>query len=211
MSLDKVKSGNELFQRCLQGDSQAWDELRRFVYHRIKKITWDSTQDITDRVQTVLAHIHETIRAADFERPDDFFAFVATVTTNRVIDQVRTRDERQQTVTLSMTVLESSHETDDCPGLQFASLNPDPFELTEKKMLFDACRKAIQELTDPKQRAALELYLQYQCGDPTIKNYEDIAKKLKVKKGTAGSLISRAIQELHSILKQKGISLGQFF
>ena len=171
---------SELIQRCLQGDSAAWDALVRAHWRSVFKIAYqfvarldeaeDLTQDIFVRVLTALA---------TFDRRANFETWLTRVSRNLCIDHYRRRRREEGKFTDEI----------DPDAIPLDELVRPPDATLEQRDQIAMVRRALSRLP-PMYREAVMLR------DIHELPYEEVARRLQLPDGTVKSRINRGRKEL---------------
>jgi RNA polymerase sigma-70 factor (ECF subfamily) len=189
-----LDSDSILVERCLSGDSAAWEELisqhSRRVYGICFRFTGSDSQ-AQDLTQEVFLRIFKTIRS--FRSAEGAFStWSARLTRNLLIDHYRrTKHERvTDSIETQLPVLEEG----------FSSKTARPDQLLQNVQSSQILQVALQKLS-PELRETVILR------DLQDMEYREIAEILRIPEGTVKSRLNRGRAELARILKKQRTSL----
>jgi RNA polymerase sigma factor (sigma-70 family) len=181
-----------LIQRALAGDQRAFRRIRQkyqeTIYHLILRIVRNKKEEVDDLTQE--AFIKAFTSLASFNEEYAFSTWLYKIATNNAIDYIRKR--KLQTFSIDKPL--ESEENDYSFELPDTELVPDQklIALQRKKMLDDAMNSL-----PPKYRMVMTMR------HVDEKEYQEIAKILKLPLGTVKAHIFRAREMLYKQLKDK--------
>lgn len=180
----------DLIQRCLNGDTAAWDMLVRTYWRRVFNIAYkfvgrvDEAEDLTQEIFVKLVRALPT-----FDRRASFDTWLTRVCRNLCIDRYRRRRREEERFTDEV----------DPDTIQLDALTWRPDATLEQRDQVAMVRRALSRLP-PAYREAVALR------DIHDLSYEAIAQRLRLPEGTVKSRINRGRKELarHLQLLQHG-------
>ena len=171
---------DQLIERCLAGDQQAWEAIvqqhRRRVFNVAYKFVGkhDEAEDLTQDIFLKLFKSLDT-----FDRRANFQTWLISVSRNLCIDHYRSvRKERES--------IDRGVDTD---TLAPASPGAGPIEALEQRDRVSLLRNALAALPDSLRTAVV-------MRDIQELSYQDIATRLHLPEGTVKSRINRGRTEL---------------
>ena len=176
----------ELVQRCLEGESMAWETLitryRRLIFSIPNKFRFPPS-DCNDVFQTVCVKLIEHLQ--DLKDDSKVSSWLITTTTRHCI-HIRSMKHRD------LSDEEGMEET------------PDPTETSEETGIRSdreqKAREAIAEMAERCRKLLELLYL-----DQTEPGYAEISEKLKMPVASIGPTRARCLEKLRTMLRRKGI------
>lgn len=184
---------NQMVERCLAGDSQAWSALVSLHHRRVYGLCYrftGSVSDAEDLTQEVFLKVYGNLRSFDLAR-GRFETWIATLTRNLLVDHFRR--SKQQRATGSMD--EGWEEKEDQTlAERLAQPGPDPHDRAVQKQLEGLVQAALLKVS-PELREAVILR------DLQDLDYKEIAMVLAVPEGTVKSRIARGRAELARLLE----------
>jgi RNA polymerase sigma-70 factor (ECF subfamily) len=193
--LDDANSISSIIERCLAGESDAWEEIVRGHNRRIYNICYrftGSPDDAEDVTQEVFIKIYRTLSSYDSSK-GAFTTWITTVTRNLLVDNYRRN--KMERLSDSMDAPTGSDEDGLTLGEQIADEGPSQ----EEQMSTQQTQKMVQQAllkVSPDLREALILR------DLHDLDYKEIAAALRVPEGTVKSRINRGRTELARILQR---------
>ena len=181
-----------LIQRALAGDQRAFRRIRQkyqeTISHLILRIVRNKKEEVDDLTQE--AFIKAFTSLASFNEEYAFSTWLYKIATNNAIDYIRKR--KLQTFSIDKPL--ETEESDYSFELPDTDLVPDQklISLQRKKMLDDAMNSL-----PPKYRMVMTMR------HVDEKEYQEIAKTLKLPLGTVKAHIFRAREMLYKQLKDK--------
>jgi RNA polymerase sigma-70 factor (ECF subfamily) len=171
---------DEIIERCLNGNQQAWEEIVRLHWRKVFNIAYkfvgrhDLAEDLTQDVFLKLFKSLDT-----FDRRANFQTWLISVARNLCIDHYRSVRKERETV---------SRDVD--PG-ELAPAAPDKsaYAMLEERDRVTLLRQALDRLA-PTLKTAVMLR------DIQELTYQEIADRLHVPEGTVKSRINRGRTEL---------------
>lgn len=186
------KEDSALIQRALAGDQRAFRRIRQKyqepIHHLILRILRNNKEEVDDLTQE--AFIKAFTSLASFNEEYAFSTWLYKIATNNTIDYIRKR--KLQTFSIDKPL--ESEESDYSFELPDTELVPDQKLIASqrKKMLDDAMNSL-----PPKYRMVMTMR------HVDEKEYQEIAKTLKLPLGTVKAHIFRAREMLYKQLKDK--------
>lgn len=179
-------AARELVARIVAGEAAAAAELVdryqgrvfrlvRRMYHRDRQLVEDLTQEVFLRVFRALPKFGQDCALG---------AWIHRITINVCISELRKRKALKRDRP-TMSIHQAFDDEDDGRTFEPAAASATPESETERRELFEACRRAIDELPD-LWRVILTLR------DLEGRSYEEIAQILDLPKGTVRSRLHRA-------------------
>ncbi len=178
----------ELVTRCLQGASDAWEDLLRSHHRKIYNLCYrfsGGSTDAEDLTQEIFIKVFQMLRTYDAAQ-GAFSTWLNRVARNHLVDHYRrTRKDR---VTSSLEEETMQIEVRPAPG-------SGPLDQVEARERRELLQMALQKLS-PEMREAVILR------DLQDMDYLEIAQVLSVPEGTVKSRINRGRLELARILRR---------
>lgn len=171
---------NDLIQRCLAGDQDAWAEIVRQHWRKVFNIAYKFTgkhDEAEDLTQDVFVRIFRSLET--FDRRANFQTWLVSVARNLCIDHYRSVRKERETIDRGV----------DAGTLAPAASTESPMASLEQADRVALLRKALQALP-PTLRSAVLLR------DIEELTYQEIAERLKLPEGTVKSRINRGRTEL---------------
>jgi RNA polymerase sigma-70 factor (ECF subfamily) len=184
MSADAPRSPqeviDELIERCLRGDQQAWEAIVRLHWRKVFNVAYkfvgkhDEAEDLT---QDIFLKIFKSL--ATFDRRANFQTWLISVSRNLCIDHYRSVRKERETIDRAVD-----------PGL-LAPASPEagPLAALEQQDRVVLLREAMRSLPDTLRTAVL-------MRDIQELTYQEIADRLDLPEGTVKSRINRGRTEL---------------
>ena len=171
---------DELIERCLTGDQQAWEQIVRLHRRKVFNVAYkfvgkhDEAEDLT---QDIFLKIFRSLDT--FDRRANFQTWLISVSRNLCIDHYRAVRKERETINR------------DVDPSDFAPASPDTRADTqlEQRDRVKLLRKALDKLA-PTLRTAVMLR------DIQELTYQEIADRLHLPEGTVKSRINRGRTEL---------------
>jgi RNA polymerase sigma-70 factor (ECF subfamily) len=173
-------SEGDLVQRCLEGDTAAWDTLVRTYWKRVFNTAYkfvaqfDEAEDLTQEIFVKLFRALPT-----YDRRAQFDTWLTRVSRNLCIDHYRRRRREEEKVTGDI----------DPDTIPIDELLSRPDAALEQRAEIAMVRQALAKLP-PTYREAVALR------DIHELSYEEIALRLQLPEGTVKSRINRGRREL---------------
>jgi RNA polymerase sigma-70 factor (ECF subfamily) len=184
MSTDQPQTpashSNELVERCLAGDQDAWNEIVRQHWRKVFNVAYkfvgrhDEAEDLT---QEIFLRIFKALHT--FDRRANFQTWLISISRNLCIDHYRSLRKERETMAREI----------DASQLSPVSADRGPHAALEQRGLKDLVRRALAQLP-PTLREAVVLR------DLQDFSYLDIAARLSLPEGTVKSRINRGRLEL---------------
>src|SRR4249919_1544928 len=180
---------DDLIERCLNGDQQAWEQIVRQHWRKVFNVAYkfvakhDEAEDLT---QDIFLKIFKSLDT--FDRRANFQTWLISVSRNLCIDHYRSVRKERETINRDVDTSELSAAA---PGQsQIASL--------EQRDRVELLREALGSLPKTLRTAVL-------MRDLRELSYHEIARELRLPEGTVKSRINRGRSELaRQIRKLRG-------
>ncbi|HXE80883.1 MAG TPA: sigma-70 family RNA polymerase sigma factor [Vicinamibacterales bacterium] len=171
---------DDLIERCLRGDQQAWDAIVRQHWRKVFNVAYKFTgrhDEAEDLTQEIFLKIFRSL--STFDRRANFQTWLISVSRNLCIDHYRSVRKERETI---------DRQVD--PGhLTPASTEASPLAALEQQDRAAMLRQALQALPDALRQAVLMRDIQEMT-------YQEIAVRLDLPEGTVKSRINRGRTEL---------------
>jgi RNA polymerase sigma-70 factor (ECF subfamily) len=171
---------DELIERCLQGDQQAWEAIVRQHWRKVFNVAYkfvgkhDEAEDLT---QDIFLKIFKSLET--FDRRANFQTWLISVSRNLCIDHYRSVRKERETI-----------DRDVDPGdLSPASHEVSPYAALEQRDRVVLLKDALEQLPETLRTAVL-------LRDIQELSYQEIATRLRLPEGTVKSRINRGRSEL---------------
>lgn len=171
---------DELIERCLEGDQQAWEAIVRQHWRKVFNVAYkfvgkhDEAEDLT---QDIFLKIFRSL--STFDRRANFQTWLISVSRNLCIDHYRSVRKERETI-----------DRDVDPGdLSPTSHEVSPYVALEQRDRVVLLREALETLPETLRTAVL-------LRDIQELSYQEIATKLRLPEGTVKSRINRGRTEL---------------
>jgi RNA polymerase sigma-70 factor (ECF subfamily) len=171
---------DELIERCLEGDQQAWETIVRQHWRKVFNVAYkfvgkhDEAEDLT---QDIFLKIFKSL--STFDRRANFQTWLISVSRNLCIDHYRSVRKERETI-----------DRDVDPGdLSPTSHEVSPYVALEQRDRVALLREALETLPETLRTAVL-------LRDIQELSYQEIATQLKLPEGTVKSRINRGRTEL---------------
>jgi RNA polymerase sigma-70 factor (ECF subfamily) len=171
---------DELIQRCLAGDQDAWAQIVRQHWRKVFNIAYKFTgkhDEAEDLTQDVFLKIFKSLDT--FDRRANFQTWLVSVSRNLCIDHYRSVRKERETIDRDVDAGELA------PAAQVTS----PIAALEQRDRVNLLKKAMDQLP-PTLRSAVLLR------DIQELSYQEIADRLHLPEGTVKSRINRGRTEL---------------
>ena len=171
---------DELIERCLAGDQQAWEQIVRQYWRKVFNVAYkfvgkhDEAEDLT---QDIFLKIFKSLHT--FDRRANFQTWLVSVSRNLCIDHYRSVRKERETIDRDV---DANELTPAAPG-------QNAYQALEQRDRVDLLRVAMEQLT-PALRTAVMLR------DLQELSYDEIARQLQLPEGTVKSRINRGRTEL---------------
>jgi RNA polymerase sigma-70 factor, ECF subfamily len=172
-----------LVERAQRGDAIAFSELVTRHYRRAVRVAFGlmkNNDDAEDVVQDAFARVHQ--RLGDFAGASAFYTWLYRIVVNLSIDALRRR-QRERRVDLEAEAAREALRSSDELWPRYDDTQP--LEAAERRQLGARLQRAFAELPEIHQAVILLRELEGM-------SYEEIAKTLKIKKGTVMSRLFHA-------------------
>jgi RNA polymerase sigma-70 factor (ECF subfamily) len=177
---------DELIERCLRGDQQAWEQIVKLHWRKVFNVAYkfvgkhDEAEDLT---QDIFLKIFKSLDT--FDRRANFQTWLISVSRNLCIDHYRSVRKERETI-----------DRDVDPGdLMPVSHEVSPYAALEQRDRVSLLREAMNELPDTLRTAVL-------LRDIRELTYQEIADALHLPEGTVKSRINRGRTELARQIKR---------
>ena len=177
---------DELIERCLTGDQQAWEQIVRLHRRKVFNVAYkfvgkhDEAEDLT---QDIFLKIFKAL--ASFDRRANFQTWIISISRNLCIDHYRSVRKERQTIARDV----------DSNDLQPATPERGPYAQAEHQDLRAQLRQALETLPVTLRTAVVLRDLQEL-------SYQEIADRLGLPEGTVKSRINRGRIELAHQLRR---------
>jgi len=189
-----VEQDLELLNRCLAGESAAWEDLLRAYTRKLYNLCYRFTgriDDAEDLTQEVFVKVYQTLRSYDATQ-GTFSTWLHRVARNHLVDHYRrTKKDR---VTSSLEDELGTLEEKPSAGME-------PLAQVESQERKEFLQQGLNRLS-PDLREAVVLR------DFHDLDYQEIAQVLGVPQGTVKSRINRGRLELARVLKRMSVMRG---
>jgi len=171
---------DDLIERCLAGDQQAWDEIVRRHWRKVFNVAYkfvgrhDEAEDLT---QDIFLKIFRALHT--FDRRANFQTWLVSISRNLCIDHYRSVRKERETIARDV----------DASLLAPVSRDRGPYGEMEHTDLRQLIRRALAELPVTLREAVVLRDLQEF-------SYQEIADRLALPEGTVKSRINRGRLEL---------------
>lgn len=178
----------ELVRRCNRGDDAAFGELVERYQRKVFSIALGmvkNQEDAMDIAQDAFVKVHRYI--GNFQGTSSFYTWLYRIVVNLCIDHLRRAGKR-----IKMDFDEKSKYQDDMASessVMSTRLDTNPSKMLGRKELADHIRAAVDDLP-PYHRAVIIMR------EIEGMSYSEMAKTLKVSKGTIMSRLHHARQKL---------------
>src|SRR4029077_20069201 len=171
---------DELIERCLKGDQQAWEQIVRLHWRKVFNVAYkfvgkhDEAEDLT---QDIFIKIFKSLDT--FDRRANFQTWLISVSRNLCIDHYRSVRKERETIDRQV----------DANELTPAAPDAGPIAALEQRDRVTLLRQALAKLPESLRTAVVLRDLQ----EPS---YQEIADRLHMPEGTVKSRINRGRTEL---------------
>jgi RNA polymerase sigma-70 factor (ECF subfamily) len=182
---------NRLVSRTLAGDDEAFEDLVRLYYDRIRALVFHHLHredDLDDALQEIFLKAYQALHG--FQKRSNFYTWLYRIASNYCIDRLRKR--RLELVSLDGT------EARDALESRVHAKTDTPEEKYTRSERVKIVRKAIGML-DPVFQNILVLR------EIEGLSYEELAESLDIEMGTVKSRLARARNELKKILQDMDV------
>jgi RNA polymerase sigma-70 factor, ECF subfamily len=173
-------SSDNLIQRCLSGDQQAWDEIVRQHWRKVFNVAYKFVgkhEEAEDLTQDIFLKIFKSLDT--FDRRANFQTWLISVSRNLCIDHYRSVRKERETIDRDV----------DAGELTPISAEISPHAALEQRDRVALLREALQMLAPSLRTAVLMRDIQELA-------YQEIAERLRLPEGTVKSRINRGRTEL---------------
>jgi RNA polymerase sigma-70 factor (ECF subfamily) len=187
--LEDTQAVAALVDRCLGGDTAAWEEIVRLYHRRIYNVCFrfaGAQEDAEDLTQEVFIKMYRTLKSYDTSK-GAFITWVTTIARNLLVDHFRR--SKYDRVTGSLESAPSGDLNALTVGEQLPDVGPSPDAGIQTQEIQKVVHQALQKLS-PELREAVILR------DLQDMEYREIAQVLRVPEGTVKSRINRGRAEL---------------
>src|SRR6476660_6393339 len=180
---------DELIERCLKGDQQAWEEIVRTHWRKVFNVAYKFVgkhEEAEDLTQDIFLKIFKSLDT--FDRRANFQTWLISVSRNLCIDHYRSVRKERETIDRDV----------DANELAPAAKEPGPIAALEQADRVALLRQALAALPETLRTAVL-------MRDIQELSYQEIADRLRLPEGTVKSRINRGRTELaRQIRKLRG-------
>jgi RNA polymerase sigma-70 factor (ECF subfamily) len=182
----QVPAVDELIERCLAGDQQAWEQIVRLHWRKVFNVAYKFVgkhDEAEDLAQDIFLKIFKSL--STFDRRANFQTWLISVSRNLCIDHYRSVRKERETI-----------DRDVDPGdLMPVSVEVSPYAALEARGRVAMLREAMASLPDTLRTAVL-------LRDIKELTYQEIADQLQLPEGTVKSRINRGRTELTRQIKR---------
>ena len=178
----------ELIQRCLSGDSAAFEQLIEPMRGRIFRLIcfmMSSEDDAADVYQEVL--LKTWLHLDQFRQKSSFASWMYSIAVNTTIKR------RKQRTRMRSQYLETDDET--VTAIEDASPVVNPGEMADRLECINQLHRAVERLS-PMHRAVIVLR------EVEDLSYDEIAEELDISIGTVMSRLHNARKKLRNLLEE---------
>ena len=171
---------DQLIERCLGGDQDAWDAIVRQNWRKVFNVAYKFVgrhEEAEDLTQDIFLKIFRSL--GTFDRRANFQTWLISVSRNLCIDYYRSVRKERETIDRQVTAEELSP----------ASPDASPLAVLEQSDLAALLRRALHTLPDSLRMAVM-------MRDIQELSYQEIAVRLQLPEGTVKSRINRGRREL---------------
>jgi RNA polymerase sigma-70 factor (ECF subfamily) len=182
---------NRLVSRTLAGDDEAFEELVRLYYDRLRALVFHHLHredELDDALQDIFLKAYKALPR--FRKRSNFYTWLFRIASNYCIDRLRKR--RLELVSLDGT------EGRDAIEARLPLLPDSPEESYTRTQRVELVRKALGQL-DPIYQNILVLR------ELEGLSYEEITESLGIGMGTVKSRLARARAELKNVLTEMDV------
>lgn len=194
-SADELMAGrardNRLISRTLAGDDEAFEDLVRTYYDRIRAMVYHHLHredDLDDALQEIFIKAYQALPR--FKKRSNFYTWIYRIASNYCIDRLRKR--RPELVSLNGSEARDALET------QIHSNTDTPEEKYTRTERVLIVRKAIGML-DPIFQNIIVLR------EIEGLTYDELVESLEIEMGTVKSRLARARKELKQVLQDMDV------
>ncbi|MEE8408407.1 MAG: sigma-70 family RNA polymerase sigma factor [Myxococcota bacterium] len=181
-----------LVDRAKRGDEIAFSELVSRHYRRAVRVAFGLLKhpdDAEDVVQDAFARVH--LRLKNFEGTSAFYTWLYRIVVNLSIDAIRRR-RRERRIDLEDESIRDALRSEDDLWPRYDDTHPG--ESAERRELAQRLQRAFDDLPEIHQAVVVLREIQGM-------SYEEIAKTLKIRKGTVMSRLFHARRGLQETLQ----------
>lgn len=182
---------NRLVSRTLAGDDEAFEDLVRIYYDRIRAMVYHHLHredDLDDALQEIFIKAYQALPR--FKKRSNFYTWIYRIASNYCIDRLRKR--RPELVSLNGSEARDALET------QIHSNTDTPEEKYTRTERVLIVRKAIGML-DPIHQNIIVLR------EIEGLTYDELVESLEIELGTVKSRLARARKELKQVLQDMDV------
>lgn len=189
----------ELIERCLAGDSQAWEALYRKFYRRIRRVIgwkrWGfSPNEVEDGVQEVFLELVRSL--PKFRGDSKLSTFVDRLARNRCISHLRKKTALKRGKEELGYEIEEGKGSEDGPRALAVEGGPGPEEMFVNREEAERVVACLEQLGEDCQRIVrLRYYRQL--------SYNEICALMELPLGTVCSRLKRCLTKLKKALQAK--------
>lgn len=179
-------TGAEIYDLCRRGDQRGWLAVYNQALGMARWPKWRLAHRAEDAAHDAVLRIME--RIGQVRDRNAFRGYIKMVTHSCIIDEHRRTKQRGE------ISIDPDPEDEGAPPVVPVSAD-DPGRRAEARDVLERVRRGIAKLPK-KDRAILEAYIAYKLG--IHQSYAELARFLRVKVGTLGAQINRALARLES-------------
>jgi RNA polymerase sigma-70 factor (ECF subfamily) len=189
-----MNSDEQLVKKCLQGDSQAFEELAIKYQNKIYALSYrymGNEEDAYDMAQEAFIKAYRSLRS--FKGDSSFGTWMYRIATNVCLDELRRRKRR--IIPLSLDEPLATRDGDEVEK-EIADTSPTADIIYEQKELSQYIQQVLDEMK-PDHKSTIILR------DIMDLTYDEIAQVLNCSIGTVKSRLSRAREALRKKLGER--------
>lgn len=179
---------NRLVSRTLAGDDEAFEDLVRIYYYRIRAMVYHHLHredDLDDALQEIFIKAYQALPR--FKKRSNFYTWIYRIASNYCIDRLRKRRPELVSLKGSEALETQIHSNTDTPEEKYTR--------TERVLIV---RKAIGML-DPIHQNIIVLR------EIEGLTYDELVESLEIELGTVKSRLARARKELKQVLQDMDV------
>lgn len=191
-------SDHELVQRCIDGETGAWDTLVRchldLLYALVAKILrpqlqFEADPEIEDVLQAVFTKLwaQDRRRLRAFQGRSKLSTWLVVIARREALDRLRSRGIRERSKADFEIVTAAAVSEED---------GADPVDASERGEEREAVASALGKVP-PRDRLLLQLIYAEECA------YAEVARLLDVAENSVGPMLQRARKRLRTVLEKE--------